>query len=1079
MRHGWWWRIGCVLWLLILPCGAGAAPYELAGGLVAMEAEAFSNSVSRSGRAWELRTDGAGYSATGFMVVTNGNASASNINVAVATTCPELQYGIIFPAVGTYYLWVRGWGMDGTEDSVHLGVDGGLTTASSNLTWSSYGAWVWTNGTAGGAARSIAVGSTGVHTLSLWMREDGARVDRLVVTTNAAFQPRVGNAWHQPANSEPAVGFMRSPILEIYSNTTVTIYNGNQFQGGPNAGNQLGSGSTLYYRNATGTAWTAVAMTFQATSDNNKYFAGVIPANTFPAGTVVHYYLRVPYDNFLPTYLAESNGVAFETELEQVAQAHPYSYSVRATPAPGSPSPDDWRNENVYFLMTDRFFDGDPANNTADPFSGYDPAASTRLHGGDLKGLEQKLDYLRALGATAIWITPIPHNTSNRAYHGYSAYNFYELAPQLGTTNELVSLVASAHARGIKVILDIVANHAGRIIDSGDAGFPAYNYPAGYSLRWTEALHYPPPFDQVDFFHPYGDVGTYVDPDQILGDLRGLDDLRTETLAVRTNLVEIYKHWIRVADLDGFRIDTVKHVEMGFWQYFGQEIRAFAHQMGKTNFITFGECFDSSDAKVGSYTGTQAGGPYALDSVVDYPLYDKMNSVFALGTGNTKQLEDRYNALPANYDAAARDRLVTFLDNHDNDRFLSSGLANNNTGRLALALSFLYTSRGIPCLYYGTEQNFNGGNDPDNREDMFDGEFEQGPSLGDNFDQTHGTFLQVARLNNFRRLYPALRTGDHVNRWNTSTGPGLFAYARRTTNQEILVVFNTAATSQTLTNRNTSYAPGTVLVNLFDTNEAITVTASTNTPVIAVPAGSTKMFVARAQWRPLDPVVVQQSPAHGASNQPVAAPIVLKFSKPMETNLTAAAFQLDPPASGTLVWSSNQTVLTFTPSMPAGLVGHTRYRVRVDTQAVDVVDQLHLFAPYESFLDTGSTPDVDADGIPDWWMQQWFGHAEAQAGDLSRPGDDADGDGFSNEAEYLALTDPGDEHSFLHITQITSDGVVLPTAAGRRYNLEAGDAVAQAWEVLVTNYPGTGSPLLLPEPAEGTARWFRVRATLP
>src|SRR5207244_5126684 len=133
----------------------------------------------------------------------------------------------------------------------------------------------------------------------------------------------------------------------------------------------------------------------------------------------------------------------------------------------------------------------------------------------------------------------------------------------------------------------------------------------------------------------------------------------------------------------------------------------------------------------------------------------------------------------------AQMRLVTYLDNHDQRRFLN---VNSSTNRLAVALTFLYTARGVPCLYYGTEQAFNGGTDPNNREDMFDGLFEQTASLGDNFNEAHPLFRRVAQLNNFRRAYIALRRGDHFNQWNNSGGPGLFAYSRRFQTQEVFAV---------------------------------------------------------------------------------------------------------------------------------------------------------------------------------------------------------------------------------------------------------------------------------------------------
>ena len=169
---------------------------------------------------------------------------------------------------------------------------------------------------------------------------------------------------------------------------------------------------------------------------------------------------------------------------------------------------------------------------------------------------------------------------------------------------------------------------------------------------------------------------------------------------------------------------------------------------------------------------------------------------------------------------ASQNQLVTFLDNHDQPRFLS--VKDATTDRLKVALAFLYTTRGIPCLYYGTEQAFDGAKDPWDREDMFAGQFERGPSLGDNFNMTHPLYQFVARLNNFRRLYPALQTGVQSNLWNNTNGPGLFAYTRRLGSQEVFVVFNTATTAQTLPPCPTIYPKGTKLQNLLDENESLT-----------------------------------------------------------------------------------------------------------------------------------------------------------------------------------------------------------------------------------------------------------------
>ena len=140
-------------------------------------------------------------------------------------------------------------------------------------------------------------------------------------------------------------------------------------------------------------------------------------------------------------------------------------------------------------------------------------------------------------------------------------------------------------------------------------------------------------------------------------------------------MAEIYEYWIGQAGFDGFRIDTVKHVDMGFWQTWCPAVHAWAATNGRPNFFMFGEVYDGSDAKCGSYTGTQGGGPFKLESVLDYPLYFLVKSVFATATGNTAQIEKRYAAMAANYDPSAQNRLVTFLDNHDQARFLSAGNA--------------------------------------------------------------------------------------------------------------------------------------------------------------------------------------------------------------------------------------------------------------------------------------------------------------------------------------------------------------------------------------------------------------------
>lgn len=619
-----------------------------------------------------------------------------------------------------------------------------------------------------------------------------------------------------------------------------------------------------------------------------------------------------------------------------------------------------WQGRNIYQIITDRFFDGDPSNNNAD--GNYDPSGSrgTSVHGGDFKGIEQKLDYIKALGATAIWISPIVVNARGE-FHGYAARDFYHIDPHWGTLADLQHMIQAAHARGMLVIDDIVVNHGGNLTQSTEPGFGKFKAPPdGYHLEFRDpANQFAPPFN-VDgtnrtlamLFHNNGHIQNFKDQQQVeLGELSGLDDFRTESAYVRSNMAAIYQYWIAEAGFDGFRIDTVKHVEMGFWQEWCPAIHDFAAAHGKPDFFMFGEIYGHSESQCGSYTGTQGGGAFKLDSVLDYPLYYAINNVFAKPLGNTRQIEDHYKAMAANYDAAAQMRLVTFLDNHDQPRFLSPANASNNTARLEVALAFLYTSRGIPCLYYGTEQAFNGGNDPYDREDMFAGKFEQGPSLGDNFNMSHPLFQLVAKLNNFRRLYPALQTGSHINRWNDPNGPGLFAYERRLGTQEVFVVFNTASTSQTLTNRSTSYAAGTVLANLLDTNETFSVLSGSVTPLLTVPAMAAKIFIAQSQMLPLDPVVISNSPAHAATNVATSSPVVIQFSQPMDTNSVQTAFSVTPAVSGSFSWSPAHDTLTFTPGAD-GWAKESAVTIRLADSAKDAVAGKTFHAPYESRFST-------------------------------------------------------------------------------------------------------------------------------
>lgn len=572
------------------------------------------------------------------------------------------------------------------------------------------------------------------------------------------------------------------------------------------------------------------------------------------------------------------------------------------------PSPEDWRDITIYQIVTDRWDDGDSANNTLN--TTYNPSAGDRTHGGDFKGIQRRLTYLEGLGVNAIWISPIPLNAYGE-YHGYAARDFTQVDPHWGTLADLQALVASCHARGIRVILDVVCNHGGNLFNDN----PYLAPPASYTLTYRDPSRtHAAPFNSTAYWHAQGSIGNWTDPEQILGELFGLDDLKTEDPYVRNQLINIWSNWISWTDADGFRIDTVKHVETEFWQVWTPAVRNHAASIGKTNFFTFGEVFEGSEWKCGLYTGTMAGGAFALDSVLDYPQYYRTNSVFATASAGAQSLVDHYAALPTYYDAAARYRLVTFLDNHDNPRFLSSSLANNRIARLHSALVYQLTSYGVPCIYYGTEQYFNGGGDPYCREDMFDGQFEFGPSVGNNFDQTSFAYRLVRKLNQMRRAYSALRRGNLVVR-EAHSSPGIFAYSRIDGSQEVLVAVNTSDSSQTGEVWQTSFAPGTILVNLLNPSQTLTVNSSQQVPAGTPLTGNGYgVFVPLANALDFEPEVVDVTVAQGDSLVTPQDSLTITFSETMNRSSVEAALSFDPQVSGTLTWNGNSTAVTFTPT---------------------------------------------------------------------------------------------------------------------------------------------------------------------
>ena len=649
----------------------------------------------------------------------------------------------------------------------------------------------------------------------------------------------------------------------------------------------------------------------------------------------------------------------------------------------------DWRDEVIYQIIIDRFADGDINNNHR-----VMPSALGRYQGGDWQGVIDHLDYLDSLGVTALWISPIVKNIDYDAgfdgYHGYWTQSFTKISPHFGSPAKLRELVDKAHQRKMKVVLDIVTNHVGQLFyyDINGNGQPDEIVTGSQSLdtvdplaRLTRADEYDPDFDRrgvqgqnglgpagpanirflnmpeinrvvpdpirfgdgedevLDFARPgiYNRRGRVTNYDRwehlTTGDFPGgLKDLDTRRNDVRKGLIRAFAEMIRRYDFDGFRIDTLKHVEHEFWQEFAPAIRKYARgeqsiygveplSQPKKNWFMFGEAFDGDDQLLGEFTynnevdsvfyfsqkfqvyqdTVKCSGPTSktarlwndrlrFDTATMTPaVHAQFRNQGRFKTIDGDSLPDPvagkpiYNQTPIPGGAvdsqgmgiAPSRLLVNFLDNHDVSRFLSSIDGCYVDGKEALrrlhnAVSLLYTQDGIPCIYYGTEQEFSGGNDPANRERMFDkllnnvyrgGATAQRETMGQSGFSTDGdTFKWLSHLAAVRKASEVLRRGDLKVTWATDrTGSesdaGILAFTRTYNGKTALVVTNvhnsqTSSTEFSGTQMKVPFSSGTLVDVLGDpldtTKESSYVVPATGTIAVRVSSRATKVLMLAA-----------------------------------------------------------------------------------------------------------------------------------------------------------------------------------------------------------------------------------------
>jgi len=490
----------------------------------------------------------------------------------------------------------------------------------------------------------------------------------------------------------------------------------------------------------------------------------------------------------------------------------------------------DWRDQVVYFLMTDRFADGDPANNDQG-HKEYGPADGNLYSGGDLEGIRRKLDYIQGLGATAVWLTPPVANVwydpvlKMAGYHGYWAENFKKVDAHLGTLEDYRRLSAELHGRGMFLIQDIVANHTGDFFDYAGKYDPVR---AEANFRLKEGVFPPrpsqPPFDRNDVtqpdhkrsavYHWTPGITDYHDEGQRLTyQMSGLDDLNTANPAVREALRDAYDFWISTADVDGFRIDTAHFVEHGFWHDFihstaaaAPGVRTFAAGLGKKDFLTFGEVWlnptpfsDQEEKQAARYLGT---GPRPeMGAILNFPLTFDLRAVFAKGAPPAR-LKYRLDGLNRHFKGGRAS--VNFVDNHDMSRFLSEGSERS----LAQALALVFTVPGIPVVYMGTEQGRT-----ETRSAMFAAGFQSGGH--DHFDAAQPVYGLIRELAALRRDNAAFRRGKLTPLYGAPNAAGPLAYRLDEGKNRCLVIFNTAEEEALLAELETGLPEGTLLDSLF------------------------------------------------------------------------------------------------------------------------------------------------------------------------------------------------------------------------------------------------------------------------
>jgi glycosidase len=584
-----------------------------------------------------------------------------------------------------------------------------------------------------------------------------------------------------------------------------------------------------------------------------------------------------------------------------------------------TPSPAAWEDQVLYFLMLDRFSDGREQGyrgNDGQPVSGgstplfqtadaknaiqsqADAArwrdAGARWTGGTLKGLASKIGYLKRLGVSAVWISPIFKQVPyQETYHGYGVQNFLDVDPHFGTRLDLKNLVRTAHRHGVYVILDIILNHSGNVFSydpdrywtQDPAGGQWYLDPrwdgrhytvAGYhdlsgnpslpftpvdlasqTSAWPHGALWPAEMQAPETFTRKGRIYNWDhDPEFLEGDFFDLKDIRLgdgpiddySPSAALISLCQAYKFWIAYADLDGFRVDTVKHMDPGAARFFASVIHEFAQKIGKESFYLIGEITGGRSRAFNTLELTGLDAALGIDDIPDRMEY------LVKGQRSSREYFDLFrNSELVNKESHVwfRNKVVTLFDDHDQvrkgehkARFCAGSSSQQKEQNRVLLLNVLAlntTTLGIPCIYYGSEQGFDGegGSDRYLREAMFGGEFGAFRSRGRHFfDEDSATYQELAKILRLRREKIALRRGRQYLRQISGDGQGfgypevmggrmlsIVAWSRHFDDQHLLVALSTdpdGPREAWVDMDRQVYAPGSRLTCLYTSDPAQT-----------------------------------------------------------------------------------------------------------------------------------------------------------------------------------------------------------------------------------------------------------------